>query len=129
KADAIFINGHIMTMDMDLPEASAVVVKEGVIQYVGDTELALNWKGKNTEVVDLEGKTLMPGFIESHVHPVDYAIKLLEIDCRATSAPSIEDVLEKIKEQTQSTPENEWIRGWGWDDSKLKEKRKITRWD
>ncbi|WP_368652432.1 amidohydrolase [Ornithinibacillus sp. 4-3] len=129
KADTIFVNGHIMTMDMDLLDASAVVVREGVIQYVGDTEPALNWKGKNTEVVDLEGKTLMPGFIESHVHPVDYAIKLLEIDCRATSAPSIEDVLKKIKEQTQSTPENEWIRGWGWDDSKLKEKRKITRWD
>lgn len=129
KADMIFMNGHIMTMDKDLPNARAIVVKDGTIQYVGETESALNWKGNHTKIVDLKGKTLMPGFIESHVHPVEYAIKLLEIDCRATSAPSIEDVLEKIKEQTQLTPENEWIRGWGWDDSKLIEKRKITRWD
>lgn len=128
-ADKIFMDGHILTMNEEQPLAEAVVVKDGIIQYVGDSEQALKWQGNHTEIINLNGKTLMPGFIESHIHPIEYAINLLEIDCRASMTPSIDAILEKVKEKAEVLSENEWIRGWGWDDSKLLEKRKITRWD
>ncbi|WP_173918642.1 amidohydrolase [Halobacillus sp. Marseille-Q1614] len=128
-ADLIFLNGHVLTMDDDLPSASAVAVNNGRIVYVGDRDNVFNWKGENTEIVDLQGKTLMPGFIESHIHPAVYAASLLEVDCKPEAAPSIQDLLDKVKEKAAVTPENHWIVGWGFDDSKLEERRNPTRFD
>src|SRR5699024_10656592 len=75
------------------------------------------------------GKTMLPGFIESHIHPAEYGMNLLKLDCRPINTPSIEVILEKVLHEAEKTPEGEWIRGWGWDDSKLEDKRNPTRWD
>ncbi|WP_051353048.1 amidohydrolase [Thalassobacillus devorans] len=129
EADLIFINGTILTMDDTAPAASAVVVKNGEVVYVGETEAALAWKQEKKEVIDLAGKTLMPSFIESHIHPSIYGLTLLEVDCKPTATPSIAAITEKISEKAADTPEGEWIMGWGWDDSKMVDKRNPTRWD
>ena len=128
-AHLIFLNGNVLTMNEDSPKASAVVVKDGTIMHVGDDEEALDWKSENTEVIDLKKKTLMPSFIESHIHPSLYAMSLLEIDCKPNTTPSIKVLLEKVKDKVSHTSESQWIIGWGWDDSKLAEKRNPTRWE
>ncbi|WP_163528781.1 amidohydrolase [Halobacillus ihumii] len=129
KPDLIFFNGDVLTMDDSFPQASAVAVKDGMIAAVGDESYVFDWKTEQTEIIDLNGKTLMPGFIESHIHPTIYGSTLLEIDCRPEIAPSMEDLLHKVSEEAVKTPEGEWIRGFGWDDSKLAEKRNPTRWE
>lgn len=129
KPDTILINGNIFTMNDGLPHAESVVIKDGHIVYVGDNSTALSWKENDTEIIDIEGKTVLPGFIESHAHPTDYGLNLLELDCRPSETPSIEDILKKVKETADRLPAEQWIRGWGWDDSRMIEKRYPTRWD
>jgi len=124
-ADLILTNGNIITMD-EKKIADSLVVKNDTIQYVGNKQKAQDWAGANTEIINLQGKTILPGLIESHMHPTHYALNLLEIDCRSTSTPSIKKILEKIKDAVKNTPKGEWIRGWGWDDSKLTEQRNPT---
>lgn len=127
KVDQLFINGNIITMDEAKPKASALAVKNGSVLAVGETEEMLKLKTAETEVIDLAGKTMMPGFVESHTHTTGYGINLLQVDLRPDVAPTIEDFLAKIKEAVDQTPKGEWIRGWGWDDSRLKERRNPTR--
>ncbi|MGP4080456.1 amidohydrolase [Pseudalkalibacillus sp. R45] len=127
NADLIFLNGKVLTMDDDSPSADAVTVKDGVIQYVGAHPSALSFVNEDTEVIDLDGKTLMPGFIESHIHPAIFGLTLLEVDCKPITTPSIPHLLKKVSAQAAKTPKGEWIKGWGWDDSKLAEKRNPTR--
>ncbi|WP_270180843.1 amidohydrolase [Alkalihalobacillus sp. CinArs1] len=129
EADLIFVNGNVLTMDDEKPIASGVAIRDGVIAYIGETEEALNWKGKETTVTDLNGKTLMPSFIESHIHPAIYGLSMLKLNCTPEVTPSIEAILTKIEEEVAKTPEGHWIIGWGYDDSKMKEKRHPTRWE
>ncbi len=125
----IFLNGDVLTMNDEAPTAEAIVVKNGIITYVGEEREALLGKKDDAEIIDLEGRTLMPAFIESHIHPSIYGLTLLEIDCKPASAPSINDLLKKVKDKVSNTPKGQWIKGWGWDDSKLAERRNPTRWD
>ncbi|WP_408006875.1 amidohydrolase [Pseudalkalibacillus sp. A8] len=125
----IFLNGDVLTMNDETPTADAVVVKNGIITYVGGEKEALSWREDNTEIIDLDGRTLMPSFIESHIHPSIYGLTLLEVDCKPTSTPSIDHLLDKVRGKVSNTPKGQWIKGWGWDDSKLVEKRNPTRWD
>lgn len=129
EADLILINGDVLTMDDDKPFASSVVIKDGVIVYIGEKDDALTWNGGETIITDLEGKTLMPSFIESHIHPSIYGLSLLKLDCKPETTPSIEAILHKIEKQVAHTPEGEWIIGFGWDDSKMIDKRNPTRWE
>lgn len=128
-ADSIFINGNVLTMDDHFPKAQAVVVKDGTILYAGEEDKALTWEDSHTKIIDLDQKTLMPSFIESHIHPSIYGLSLLEVDCKPDTTPSIKVLLQKISQKVSHTPEGQWIIGWGWDDSKLAEKRNPTRWE
>ncbi len=68
-ANVVFVNGKIYTVDFKRPWAQAVAVKGRRIAYVGDTAGAKAFVGRHTEVIDLSGKMLMPGFVEAHTHP------------------------------------------------------------
>lgn len=129
EADKILINGNVITMNHAQPEADSVVIKDGNIKYAGNKKQALRWKGTKTDIIDVNGKTVLPGFIESHIHPTVYGLNLLDIDCRPEKTPTIEAILFKVKEKVNQLPSGTWIRGWGWDDSRIKEKRIPTRWD
>lgn len=124
--DLIFLNGNVLTMNDDQPIASAVVVSKGEIVYVGDDAGARKFFNENVEIIDLQGKTLMPSFIESHTHPPSYGLNLLEVNCSGSVNTSVQDILKRIKEAAEETPPGQWIKGWGWDDSKLIEKRYPT---
>ena len=71
-ADTVFINGKVITVDDKNSVAFAVAVKNGRIQRVGNDEIVKETIGDKTKVIDLEGKTLLPGLIDSHMHPGSY---------------------------------------------------------
>lgn len=126
-ADIIFTNGHVITMDEKGDSPSTVIVKDGIIVGVGSTKLVEKWLGKSTKLVDLNGQTIMPGFIETHIHPAIYGQNMIEIDCRETSVSNVNDFLEKVHEKTKELPKGVWIRGYGWNESQIDEGRPPTR--
>ncbi len=129
EADLIFINGSVITVNENNEICSGLAVKENKIIFVGDDEKALELKGENTKVIDLKGRSLIPGFVESHVHMAIKGANSLAIDCRYPQVKSIEDIKKLVAERAAITPKGEWIRGWGYDHSKLEEKRHPNRWD
>lgn len=120
-ADLILYNSVIYTMDETRPTASKIAIKEGKI--VAFDQDADPYCGPQTRKIDIKGKTILPGLIESHAHPLNYAANLLELDLRAEVAPDIHSILAAVRKKAEELPEGEWILGMGWDDSKLKERR------
>ena len=118
RADHIFTNGHIITMNEDLPEAEAFAIREGFIIAVG-TNADIREAYPHAEEVDLGGKDVMPGIIESHGHMLNLGRISMRIDLQDINDPQI--VLQKLKERVAETTPGEWIQGWGWDDGAWKE--------
>ncbi|MGD2246583.1 MAG: amidohydrolase [Candidatus Aminicenantes bacterium] len=112
-ADKIFINGHIITMDENVPEVEAFAVGEGQILEVGDTETIL--KGyPNLPVVDFQGKTVMPGIVESHGHLLSLGKSFLELNLEGVKTP--DEAVRKVEERVRDLSPGEWLIGWGWDE-------------
>jgi predicted amidohydrolase YtcJ len=105
------------------------VVKGNRIIYVGSSAAALAYADEKSRLVDLNGRSLIPGFIDSHLHTAVLGANTLAIDCRSPKVSSIEDIKNLVKEVAKITPKGQWIRGWGYDHSKLKEKRHPNKWD
>lgn len=83
----------------------------------------------DTEVIDLEGRTLLPGFIDCHAHLMMFGLGLKQVDCRTPPIRSIKDLIKRINEATKGKHGDGWIIGGGYDDFKLEEKRNPSRWD
>lgn len=109
-ADTVFVNGNIYTVDECKPKASCIAVKEERIVYVGGRLQAENFIGSGTEVVDLGGKPVYPGFIESHLHLDEMARKYLNIDIYRKPK---DEILELVRQRAEKEPD-QWILGQGW---------------
>lgn len=129
KADMVFKNGPVITVNEKAEIAEAVAVKGNKIAFVGKEAEVKEWIGEKTRIIDLKGRSLIPGFIDSHLHTALVGTNSLAIDCRSPGVSSIEDIKNLIREVVKVTPKGEWVRGWGYDDSKLAEKRHPNRWD
>jgi len=125
--DMILTNGKVITMDADKPEAEAVSVVQDKIRAVGTDEEIRATAGESTKIIDLKGKVVLPGFIDCHTHFLQMGIALSFVDLRGL--PSIDDVLEKLKERAGKTEKGKWITGYRWDESKWREGRYINRFD
>lgn len=112
KADWLFQNGKIHTVNPAQPTAEAVAVRGNKIVYVGDKAGAAVWKGRNTKVVDLAGRMLMPGFIDSHNHLATLGITKLGLNISGIVGK--DNVLKAVKEYVDSQPPNVQLRGFGW---------------
>jgi predicted amidohydrolase YtcJ len=108
-ADLALINGKVITVDEKFSYAEAVSVKDGKIQAVGTTEEIKTVTGPNTEVVDLDGKTVMPGLYDSHLHVVGTGSSLQIINCRTPPMMSIEDMRNAVAEKVKEAKPGEWI--------------------
>jgi len=125
--DWVLINGKIITVDQNDRISEAVAVKNGVIAAVGTTSEIEAIIGEGTEVIDLEGKTVTPGFIDTHSHPGVAATTYLQINCISPPTRSIKEILEKVKEAAKKAQPGEWVRGINYNQLKLDEKRHITK--
>ena len=125
-ADRILANGKIITVDAADTVVEAVAIKDGRFFATGSTDEIMTLKGKITDVVDLEGKTALPGIIDSHTHPSYMATRRLEIDCRLPHVKSISDIMAMIEKRAREIEPGKWIIGANFNDSKLVENRHIT---
>lgn len=109
-ADFVFRNGRVYTVAGPQPWAQAVAVKGNTITYVGDEAGAMALAGSATRVVDLDGRLLMPGFVEGHTHPFLGAFLTSGVDLQV---PTGVDALRAIEQYAKANP-NGPIRGFGW---------------
>jgi predicted amidohydrolase YtcJ len=126
-ADFALINGKIITVDKDDSIVEAVACKDKKIVAVGDYDKIKAYIGKETEVLDLGGKTVTPGFVDSHVHFSSGARRSRTVDLRYVR--TMDDLIAALKEKAETLPPGRWLRGWGYNESKLKEKRFPNRYD
>lgn len=129
KADIILTKGKVLSVDKKDTIYEAVGIKGNKIIFTGTAKEAESFIGENTEVIDLNGRSAVPGFIESHIHSAVMGVNSLAIDCRPSAVSSVEDIKEAVFERAKETPEGEWIRGWGYNDQYLKERRHPDKWD
>lgn len=128
-ADMVLVNGKVVAVDSRDSIFEAVAVKNGLILETGTSREIKKFVGPRTRVIDLGGKTLLPGFIDSHTHPPGAGTKLFTIDFREEQAQSIRDIQKLVKQWAEKTARSSWIRGSNYNDLKLAERRHITRWE
>jgi predicted amidohydrolase YtcJ len=128
--DLILTNANVITMDPKDTRTSAVAVKWDRILGVGlDDEMAL-LADTDTRTIDLGGRTVLPGFIDTHNHLSFYGYLVSSVDCRAVSgSETIPDIIDRLRAEADRTPPGEWVKGWGYAHYHLKENRPITRVD
>ena len=112
KADRIFVNGYIYTVNNRSEWVEAVAIKGDRIIYAGDEEGVRALCGENTEVTDLAGKMMLPGFIDGHCHPVLAAHYLCGVYLQIEWG--VEECLAEIRKYVEANPDNETYFGIGY---------------
>ena len=109
-AESVFLHGRILTLDATGTMVQAVAVKDGRILATGSDATIRRLAGAQTTVIDLQGRTVLPGFIDGHVHP-SFAVRMIEryLDGRIATTPSVAVLLRKIATRAAQTPAGEWI--------------------
>ncbi|AOH54945.1 amidohydrolase [Peribacillus muralis] len=125
-ADMVFRNGEVITVDRENSVVEAVAVKGNLISAVGTNQEMEAFIGEETKVIDLRGKSLLPGFIDSHIHLILYGVNQLAVSCKAEHIESVADLLEDLKKKALTVAKGEWIRAWGYNETAVKEKRYPT---
>src|SRR5438876_11426354 len=115
-ADLIITNAKVWTVDKSNPAVQAVAVLGDRIVSVGSNSDVNNWRGPNTRVIDAEGKLLLPGFNDSHVHFVNGGLALDAVQLNDATSP--EEFARRIGDRAKQTPKGEWIMGGDWDETK-----------
>lgn len=116
-ADLVLTNGIIATLDESTPAAEAIAIKNGSILYVGSSDGAEYYTGDSTEVIDLDGKFVMPGFIESHAHFLGLGKSKQILDLR--NAKNWDEVIAIVAKACETARPGEWILGRGWHQEKF----------
>jgi predicted amidohydrolase YtcJ len=135
-ATTIYTGGTIITVNDAQPTAGAIAVKDGKILAIGDRDEMLKFKGEATEVVDLGGKTMLPGFIDAHGHVFNVGVQAVAANLLAPPDGEVTDIaslLATLRAWAEKSPavvaRTGWIIGMGYDDSQLREQRHPTRDD
>jgi hypothetical protein len=129
KADVVFLNGTVITVDSKDRVCQGAAVAGNQILAVGTSAEMKALAGPDTQMIDLKGRSLVPGFIDAHCHAGNYGPVKFNIVCSADVVPSIEELKKEIRKRAASTPKGGWIIGRGYDNTKLKENRHPTRGD
>lgn len=135
-ADLIYTGGDIVTMNDAHPNAEAIAIKDGKILLVGDRADIEKHKSNSTKMVDLDGKTLLPGFIDAHGHVFNAGLQALAANLLASPDGTVNEIASlrrTLQDWGEAYPERVaktgWIIGFGYDDAQLKEQRHPTRDD
>ncbi len=128
----VFINGNIITMDAGDSIAEAVTIRNGNIEAVGSTEEINKLVTSESEIIDLDGKTMIPGFIEAHGHFPGSGFNALSVNLNSPPIGQIATIpkaLEALKKKVTETEKGKWVLGFGYDDTNLEESRLLNRHD
>ena len=128
--DLILTNGNVITLDPARPRAETVVIRDGKVFAVGGQGRLKGLRRQETRVIDCRGKTISPGFIDAHFHLLAFAESLVTLNLEPRNqVHSISDIQDKLRETSRRLPSGTWIRGRGYHEFSLAEKRHPTRWD
>jgi hypothetical protein len=121
----LIITGHFITMANEKPYTRAVGVKNERIVIVGTVEEVMNQKGPHTDLLKLDDKWILPGFIDSHMHPLQTGVYMQGVDL--STVKNIAQALKKIAERADRTPHGEWIQCFRYQDKLIAEQRYPTQ--
>ena len=125
-ADLLLMNGRIATQDGRRSVVQALAIKDGLIHATGDNAAVAAFNGPTTKTVELNGRTVIPGLIDSHSHPIRGGL-YYNLELRWDGVPSLADGLRMLREQAQRTPPNQWVRiVGGWSEFQFAERRMPT---
>lgn len=126
-ADTIIRNANVITIDRRNPRAQAIAIRDGRFVAVGSSDNVLNLQGPGTRVLDMGGNTVLPGFIDAHIHVLSSGIRhVMAADCDQRTIPAIQ---EELRRRMQTTPGGQWVQGFKFDDTKTVENRFLNRDD
>ncbi len=111
-ADRVFLSGKIYTVNPAQPWASAMAIEDGEIVFIGDNEGATGFIGGSTEVINLNGKMVLPGIHDIHMHPLE-AGNPAAGTCQFEGGENPEDLIDYIAECAEEQVGTDWITGWG----------------
>jgi predicted amidohydrolase YtcJ len=126
-ADLVLRNGTVYTVDDRRPRAEAVAVRDGVIAFVGADAAVARFIGPATRVVDLAGRTVVPGFTDSHAHLAGIGLRELTLNLEGASSPA--EVARRVAERVGRVRPGEWITGLDWIETAWQPRRFLTRAD
>ena len=125
-ADLILLHGRLATLDERRPLASAAAIRDGRFVAVGTDAEVMAYQGEKTQVIDLGGRTVIPGLNDSHMHPIRGGLNY-NLELRWDGVPSLADALRMLREQAQRTPPPQWVRVvGGWTEFQFAERRLPT---
>lgn len=125
-ADIIFFNGDLHTVDRGNPRAKAVAIKDGKFVAVGSDAEAMVFRGASTQIIDLQGRTVIPGLNDSHLHLIRGGLNY-NLELRWEGVPSLADALRMLNAQAERTPAPQWVRVvGGWNEFQFAERRMPT---
>ncbi len=126
QPDLILMNGRIATQDERRSFVHAVAIQNGCFAAAGSNEEVMTLRGSNTQVIDLGGRTVIPGLNDSHMHPIRGGLNY-NMELRWDGVPSLADALRMLKEQAARTPPPQWVRVvGGWTEFQFAERRMPT---
>lgn len=122
----ILLNGRFHTVDKSKPTATAVAIKDGKFLAVGDLQDVMRHRTPDSQIIDLNGRTVIPGLNDSHIHLIRGGLNY-NLELRWEGVPSVADALRMLKEQALRTPNPQWVRVvGGWTEFQFAEKRMPT---
>jgi predicted amidohydrolase YtcJ len=129
-ADLVLYNANVITMDPACPKAELIAVEKGRISAVTKNDNIKLFRSGNTKTVDCKGRAIIPGLIDAHCHLAAYAESLLSVDLSPQGGTeSLRDMRDRIKMFCADRPPGTWIRGKGYNEFYLREKRHPNRHD
>jgi predicted amidohydrolase YtcJ len=115
QANLVLYNANIHTMDASAPHVQAIAILGNRVLATGDDSAMQALLAPEGKAIDLGGRTVVPGFVDSHLHFMSYGLSLIEIDLVAV--PTLEEALARVAARAETTPEGQWLTGRGWDHS------------
>ena len=127
NAETVIQNANIITIDPRNAKAQALAIRAGRFIAVGDTGSVADLVGPDTQVLDLQGKTVLPGFIDAHIHVLNGGIRhVMAADC---ALPTVSAIQEALRDWAKAIPAGQWVQGFKFDDTKTQENRFLNRQD
>lgn len=112
---ALLKAGRIYTFDSRIPQVEAVLIQHGNVRYAGDLEEARRRATLATPIIDLNGRVVLPGLIDAHMHIESLALSLDKVDC---NTPDLDTCLERISAHAMATTSGSWLLGHGWNQNR-----------